>query len=355
MDRRDLAPRAACAADAKCQATALVLHSTWAKISGADTFTAFTVVVVSNTVKKTASESTIWRSPPPDFVPPRTNAEGKKVETVRYVRVGGAVETTTVAFPNVFYAWNGEYVVDGQVPVTTGTVTTCLPVAKSTFSFPGNPQPASPRNSQAGIDPGPDVLGWGYTLQPAGTTKFFPIIDLLPNPTGLPLSAVKGACEEVAPSYAAGASPKFDAPWLAVGARQTVFVGEKDADTPATKLLTQPGISKVTATPTPVPPGVSLPTGTAVVSGGLGSGSGFGSGSGSGSGNGNGNGNNGGNQNNGGNDPSGTGTGSGGAAAGTGGAGQGGGSGSGSNSGAFALRPLSVLSALVVAACIAAL
>lgn len=301
------------------------------------------MVVVSNTVKKTSSESTIWREPPPDFVPPRTNGEGRKVETVSYLR-DGVLERTTVAFPTVFYAWNGEYVVDGQVPITSanGGSSTCLPVTKSTISFPGNPQPGAPRNQQPGINPGADVLGWGYTLQPAGTTKFFSLIDLLPNPTGLPLSAVK-ACEEVAPSYAAGASPKFDAPWLAVGARQTVFVGEKDADTPATKLLTQEGISKVTASPTPVPPGVSLPTGSAVASASSSSSSG------SGSGNGSGNKNNGGGQ--GGDEPSGTGTGR--PASGTSGAGQGGGSGSGSSSAAFALTPLSAISWLVMAACVA--
>ena len=74
---------------------AIVARYTWRPITATSTFVAFTVVTVINTYYNTTHTSTKWADTPKGFQPPKTNSDGRKVDTVTYY-VDGTPKVTEV-------------------------------------------------------------------------------------------------------------------------------------------------------------------------------------------------------------------------------------------------------------------
>lgn len=132
----------------------------------------------------------------------------------------------------MFYDWDTQYAVEGQYALThpdgesecvdLGTTSTFVPIS-------GDPQPGPPLNTDPPITTGryADPLGWGYTLEwdhGEGSYNLHSMIDLLPEAPDLPHSVVTSCAYD----SSFPVNPKFDAPWMAVGANSVKYVGDED-------------------------------------------------------------------------------------------------------------------------------
>ena len=149
----------------------------------------------------------------------------------------------------MFFDWDTQYAVTGTWALTRNGRASCVTLSSSSIvPISGDPQPGPPRNTDPPDANGfvdPDVLGWGYTLDwdlQDNLDHLVHLIDLLPDNSGLPHSVVT-SCEYEVNHPANG---KFDAPWMAVGATSTAYVGDEHGG--------GGGGSQPTTTP-PAPPG----------------------------------------------------------------------------------------------------
>jgi len=87
-DKLALRADAVCPANA-CTADVNAKKYTWAPIdaSKTNTFTAYTVVTVINTVLSTTKTSTVWAKVPAGFTAPVTDSSGRRIQKVSYFEV----------------------------------------------------------------------------------------------------------------------------------------------------------------------------------------------------------------------------------------------------------------------------
>lgn len=236
LNLRQVAPTSdPCGHKATCYVTGQVSEFVWRPIRAPSTFTAFTVLTVINTVVNTTKTSTIIADHPQSYTPPPTNSLGKRIHTLTY-NANGAVTTTVIAFPTVFFDWPTQYAVSGEYVLTrTNGKSECVSfgtAASTVIPIKGDPQPGPPRNTYSQLSPGADVLGWGYTMEfdnGFGSGNLQALVDLLPEDPGVPHSVVKGCVT----TTVFPANNKFDASWMAVGANSVMYVGNEHEE-PAT-------------------------------------------------------------------------------------------------------------------------
>jgi len=156
---------------------------------------------------------------------------------------------TTSAFPTLFFDWDNQYGVSGEYVLThPDGKFECVSLGTSSMAVPivGNPQPSPPRNTDPAFNPGPDVLGWGYMIEPNGAfgpSTLVSLLDLLPEEPRLPHSVIRSCTEsEVFPAH-----PGFDALWLAVGADSTVYEGDEEGTSVTTAGTGTGGVVSTTA------------------------------------------------------------------------------------------------------------